>query len=241
MKRTFHTAILRYLLAALTWPISVQATSLDLASFGSFQNIATGPEASQWLQNNDQVTDALLLWGDASASYSSRLGFNGLGSTHKPAYSSAEVGTAFQIGEFSYLNGTPGGNEINANTLELLLSIQFAGVTLSDFVFGIQIDNTGDENTKGVADHLQLLYDFGIGSSYRFTLAGQDYSLNFLGLSTDQGASYANGLSLAEGEKLKVGLYAIIQPASPQPVPAPASVWLFGSGLMALTGLYRRR
>ncbi|HEY9199411.1 MAG TPA: hypothetical protein VIR60_08595, partial [Gammaproteobacteria bacterium] len=83
-------------LTAFVWQSSAYAASLDLAAFGSLQNISAGPEASHWVQNNDEVTDALLLWGAMDDHYSSRLGFDGLGSMHKPRFFSAEIGTAFQ-------------------------------------------------------------------------------------------------------------------------------------------------
>ena len=86
---------------ALVWQPAAFAASLDLAAFGSFQNISAGPEASHWVQNNDQVTDALLLWGESGTHFTSRIGFDGLGSTHKPRYFSADIGSAFQIGRAS--------------------------------------------------------------------------------------------------------------------------------------------
>lgn len=231
------------LLSAAIWHPTALAASLDLAAFGSFQNISAGPEADHRVQNNDPVTDALLLWGEADTHYTSRLGFDGLGSAHKPRYFSAEIGTAFQIGELSWLNGTPGHYKTGVNALDLLLSVQLTEGVLSDFVFGINIENTRDEGRKGDPDHLKLAQGFG---SYRFNFAGQHYSLDFLGLSTDRGESFTNRLSLDEGDKVKAGLYAVINtytqvPPYPQAVPVPAAFWLFGSGLVALAGLARRR
>lgn len=228
---------------ALVWQPAAFAASLDLAAFGSFQNISAGPEASHWVQNNDQVTDALLLWGESGTHFTSRLGFDGLGSTHKPRYFSADIGSAFQIGELSWLNGTPGHYKTGVNALDLLLSVRLTEAALHDFVFGINIENTRDEGRKGDPDHLKLAHDFG---GYRFNVAGQDYVLDFLGLSTDQGANFTDRLSLDEGHKLKAGLYAVINyaqlpPPDPQAVPVPAAVWLFGSGLAALAGFARRR
>jgi len=231
-------------LTAFVWQPAALAASLDLAAFGSLQNISAGPEASHWVQNNDEVTDALLLWGAMDEHYSSRLGFDGLGSTHKPRFVSAETGSAFRIGELSWLNGTPGHYKTGVNALDLLLSVQLVEGALNDFVFGISIENTRDEGKKGDPDHLKLVHDFG---SYRFNLAGQDYTLDFLGLSTDQGETFTDRLSLDEGHKIKAGLYAVINtytqlpPPGPQAVPVPAAIWLFGSGLLGLLGLSRRR
>lgn len=231
------------LFAALAWQPAALAASLDISAFGSFQNISAGPEASYRVQNNDQVTDALLLWGAAGSQPTSRLGFDGLGSTRNPSHFSADIGTAFRIGEFSWLNGTSGHYKTNVNALDLSLSVQLAGGALSEFVFGITLENTRDESSrKGDPDHLKLLHDFG---GYRFSVGSQDYVLDFLGLSIDQGASFTDRLKLEEGHKLKAGLYALISspqpPPHPQAVPVPAAVWLFGSGLAALAGLARRR
>jgi hypothetical protein len=244
MNRTRLATGAAVLSTALVWQPAALAASLDLAAFGSFQNISAGPEASHQVRNNDPVTDALLLWGETGMHYSSRLGFDGLGSMHKPRYFSADIGTAFQIGELSWLNGTAGHYKTGVNALDLLLSVQLTERALNDFVFGIRIENTRDEGKKGDPDHLKLVHDFG---SYRFSAAGGDYVLDFLGLSTDQGASFTDRLSLDEGHKIKAGLYAVISPFTqlpppdPQAVPVPAAVWLFGSGLAVLAGLARRR
>ncbi|HEY9147256.1 MAG TPA: choice-of-anchor K domain-containing protein, partial [Thiobacillus sp.] len=144
----------------------------------------------------------------------------------------------------SWLNGTPGHYKTGVNALDLLLSVQLTESALNDFVFGISIEHTRDEGKKGDPDHLKLIHDFG---SFQFNLAGRNYALNFLGLSTDQGETFSDRLSLDEGHKVKAGLYAMITssqlpPCDPQAVvPVPAAIWLFGSGLLALLGLSRRR
>lgn len=226
------------LIAALVWQPAAFAASLDLGAFGDFQNVSAGPEAVYSVQNNDRVTDSLVLWGEAGMPYTSRLGFDGLGSSYKPQYVSAEIGTAFQIGELSWLNGTAGHYKTNVNSLDLLLSVQLGQDALTDFVFGITVENTRDDSSrKGDPDHLKLSHEFG---SYRFTVAGQAYALDFLGLSTDQGASFTDRLRLDEGHRIKAGLYAVIS-TQPAAVPVPATLWLFGTGLAALAGLLRRR
>lgn len=224
-------------IAALAWQPAALAASLDIATFGSFQNISAGSRAVYSVQNNYPVTDALLLWGAEDVGYTSRLGFDGLGNAYQPSFVGVEIGTAFQIGEVSWVNGTSGKRKTNVRSLDLLLTVQLTEDLLGDFVFGIDIRNTRDGDKHGRPDSLSLSYDL---DSIPFTVAGQNYSLNFLGLSTDQGASINDSLRLAEGNKLKVGLYGMITQL-PQPVPVPAAFWLFGSGLMTLIGLARRR
>lgn len=229
---------------------AAQAATVDLAAFGSFQNISAGPEARYQTDNNDEITDSLLRWGDtncsACAPYTSRLGFDGLGSTHKPRFSHIEVGSAFRIGELSLLNGTPGHYKTNVNYLDMLLSVRLGADDIGDFVFNLNIENTRDEYDakRGDPDHLKLVQPFG---TYHFSHAGQSFTLDFLGLSLDQGESFVDSLSVAEGNKIKAGLYALIgmsaslPPPSPQAVPIPAAAWLFGSGLLAMAGLGQRK
>lgn len=67
----------------LWWQGTARAAYIDLAAVGSFHAVVAGPKTHQWLQNNDEVTDAVLLWGDAGCTgcdLTSRLIFDGLGS-----------------------------------------------------------------------------------------------------------------------------------------------------------------
>ncbi|MFA7386240.1 MAG: choice-of-anchor K domain-containing protein [Thiohalobacteraceae bacterium] len=242
--KRIYAAITACAAALLGGQGTAHAAGIELAAFGSFQNIVAGPKTSQWLQNNDEVTDAVLLWGDVGChqcDLTSRLIFDGLGSMHKPTFASLPVGTAFQVGYFSFLNGTPGHRRTNVSALDLSLSFHTTEGAIGDFVFGVTIDNTHDKQKKGNADHLTLVYDQG---PYSFSYAGQLYSLDFLGLSTDGGKSFTDSLTVPENEKLASGLFATITAKSTppiEPVPVPAAAWLLGSGLLGLIGLGRRR
>ena len=228
----------------LAWQVTARAAGIELAAFGSFQNIVAGPKTDGWLHNNDEVTDAVLLWGDVGChqcDLTSRLIFDGLGSTHKPAFANLPIGAAFQVGYFSFLNGTAGHRKTNVSALDLSLSLHTTAGAIGDFVFGLAIDNTHDKKKKGNGDHLELVYDFG---PHTFSYAGQLYSLDFLGLSTDGGKTFTNSFTVRENEKLASGLFATITAKSVppvEPVPVPAAAWLLGSGLLGLVGLRRRR
>lgn len=241
-KRTY--AVITACVAVLGGQGTAHAAGIELAAFGSFQNIVAGPKTSWWLQNNDEVTDAVLLWGDVGCpqcDLTSRLIFDGLGSTYKPTFASLPVGTAFQLSYFSFLKGTPGHRRTNVSALDLSLSLHTTEGAIGDFVFGVTIDNTHDKQKKGNAGHLKLVYDLG---PHSFSYAGQLYSLDFLGLSTDEGKSFTDSLTVPENEKLASGLFATITAkATPptEPVPVPAAAWLLGSGLLGLVGLGRRR
>lgn len=221
------------------------AASLELAAFGSFQTIVAGPDSTYLVQNNDPVTDALLSWGDSQCAtcdtYTSRLGFDGLGDVRKGAvnFATVETGNPFRIGTLLFSTGTLGGDEASVSAAELRLSLQLPGETTADFVFALSVGNTPDDSDakQGVPDTLGLGHAF---EPFRFSHAGQGYILDFLGFSLGEGAGFTDLLSVAEGEKIKVGLYAQITPDTLLPVPLPAAAWLFGSGLLALAGLSRR-
>lgn len=232
------------LAGVLVAPIPGQAASLGLTAFGSFQNIVAGPDSRYLVQNNDPVTDALLSWGDSRCetcdAYTSRLGFEGAGSERKGelAFATVETGSPFRIGTLLFSTGTLGGDEASVSAAELLLSLQLSAGEAADFVFSLGVGNTPDDSDAkhGVPDTLNLDYRL---DAYRFSAAGQSYSLRFLGLSLDGGLTFTDFLMPAEGDKVKAGLYAEITPEL-QPIPLPAAVWLFGSGLLALAGLLRR-
>lgn len=221
---------------------AAQAVSLDLGVFGAFQNIAVGPQSNYVLRNNDVVTDSLLRWGPTDAPYSSAFGFSGLGSQHKFSRVNMDVGMPFQMGLFSWHNGTAGDDRLNVHGLELSTSVFVGTNQVSDFVFSIKIRNTADEGKHGSPDHLKIYSGINI---YRFNLDGSDYILKVLGFSFDQGESFTNKLALGERDAIKAEFYAVIKPLLPPPepqaVPVPAAIWLLGAGLLGLLGVARRR
>lgn len=246
MRRAISSIRFRASAIALAFavPALSSAASLDLVAFGGFHNIVAGPDSTYAVQNNDPVTDALLRWGDTGCSvcdtYTSRLGFDGLGSERKGTldFATIETGNPFRIGTLLFSTGTLGGDEASVSSAELQLSLQLSDAAAADFVFSLGVGNTPDDSDAkhSVPDTLYLDYSI---EAYRFSHAGQDYSLRFLGLSLDKGLSYTDMLTVAEGEKIKAGLYAVITPEL-HPIPLPATVWLFGSGLLALARLRRR-
>lgn len=222
---------------------TAHSATLDLGVFGAFERITAGPEASLWVQNNDHVTDALLLWGAAGAHYSSRLGFDGLGRLRNSGFVSVPTGTPFEIGQFNWRNGTPGDGTTNVNSLELVLSFYVDTQPLNDFRFGIDIDNSIDEGKNGTPDRLKIFSNFG---SYRFSNDGTAYDLVFLGFSFDGGETFTNRLVADENDGVKARFYATISarsplPHDPQAVPVPAAIWLLGSGLVGLIAVARHR
>ncbi|GAO37551.1 hypothetical protein SCT_2983 [Sulfuricella sp. T08] len=77
-----------------------------------------------------------------------------------------------------------------------------------------------------------------VSNSQQFSLNGQLYSFNLLGFYNGEG--YSSDMITTEQMTTTRNLMASIT-AVPTPVPVPAALWLFGSGLLGLAGFARRK
>jgi hypothetical protein len=101
-------------------------------------------------------------------------------------------------------------------------------VTLTDFEFPNPLAETGLNITSTTESFGSL---FGTGS-FTFDADPGDYYLSFFGRAPELGQY---GIEIAQFA------IEISQPGNVSTVPVPAAAWLFGSGLLGLTGLVRRR
>ncbi len=113
------------------------------------------------------------------------------------------------------LGGTPTSG-IWETTLSL---IDLAAGSVADF--SAQVIN----NTTGVITNVLP----GTGGGITLNLALDNYTVNFLGTPN------------ANGRTTGLTLIASIQEVQTSAVPVPAAVWLFGSALMGLVGVSRRK
>jgi len=98
----------------------------------------------------------------------------------------------------------------------------------------------------------QLLFDFGLAGEHFVLIGGNDTTQNFWCLETADGACTGNGIGEhmgwpaggfggAQAAAQSVVYTGSIVIAEVQSVPVPAAVWLFGSGLLSLVGMARRK
>lgn len=142
--------------------------------------------------------------------------------------------TAFTVGSFSHRNSAIfGQSEITDTTLSLKLSL---GGTYKTFDYKLTSYVDPDTYTD------ELIFSNMTDSTSRiqqFTLGNQSYSFNLLGFNDAQG--YHPGVSVDDGVTTpSIALWASIT-AVPTPVPVPAALWLFGSGLLGLAGFAKRK
>lgn len=138
-----------------------------------------------------------------------------------PLTSSDEVGIGGSPSVFSYTVtfGAPVANP-RMHILSLASALTFSGIPLtklsgeSDFVVSGSTVTGVDNNTPNGHDANGTIELSGIFSSYTFT--------------AQYAASSGDGISIQIGADLT-------------PVPVPAAVWLFSSGLLGLIGLARRK
>ena len=95
--------------------------------------------------------------------------------------------------------------------------------TLTDFEFPLPMIATGMSVTTATESLGSLL----VPGAFTFDAAPGNYFVSFFGFAT---------LSVPQ-----LGQYGIEISQVSSPVPVPAAVWLFGSGLIGLVGMTRRR
>lgn len=139
--------------------------------------------------------------------------------------------TAFAIGWLTHANNAIYG-DTNITNANLSLQLSLAGSGAVNFNYNFDVFQ--DPNT-----YTDTLTFSPVGST-QFSLGGQSYSFNLLGF-YNQGNIYS-GIPVSDGTTaLQNPLYASITAVPTAPVPAPAALWLLGSGLLGLAGFAKRK
>lgn len=169
---------------------------------------------------------------------SSQLAFDGTGSDAGDAGYQAGLGSVFSLGTLKYTN-MPTYFSQGVHGVDLSVGVGFGNLnTMRAFNFHAAINNTW--NVPGdIPDTVSLS---GLSSPFQFAYAGNNYRFSLLGFSNDGGATFNNNFTVAEGQFIKTQLYGRFDMAAVDnmPVPVPAALGLFGSGLIGLIGLGRR-
>lgn len=188
-------------------------------------NTSTAPYASDFIQG---VGTSNLYWGEpyyASNGPQESMIFQGNNNSTTPGSS------PFAIGWLTHSNNAIYGD---TNITSANLSLQLSLTGSSAFNFNYTFNIAQDTNTY--ADTLS----FSPVGSTQFSLDGQLYSFNLLGF-YNQGSIYSQILVGDGATVTQAPLYASITTIGVTPVPAPAALWLLGSGLLCLTGFAKRK
>ncbi|MDQ1362520.1 MAG: hypothetical protein QG652_380 [Pseudomonadota bacterium] len=157
--------------------------------------------------------------------------FNGAGSVGGDPAAEVPLGTAFSMGLFTYTNEETilSGGIVN---IDFQMAINVDGLSLAPAEYRIRINNTlnGPSNPFDTAEIIST------PASISFLLDGSPYLLTFNGFSRDGGENFETVAELGEGMRTTAEIYATITA-----VPAPAAIWLMGTGLLALAGFARTK
>jgi hypothetical protein len=228
-----------------------QASALFTGSvFGEFDN----PNAGYWdytrIHNNDlgnASSDASVFnWGKTSRNWGngcrswfgcvnhSNFSFDGVGSDRGEAGFSVAANQAFSLGDFTYTNEATYYSR-NVTGVDFTIDLDIDGVGSTDFTYTMEILNTPN-TSPDPADYAAL--SNGI-STQSVILSGIEYKLEILGFSRDGGMTFESYTWANEHTSTTAGIYAQFNTVSA--VPVPAAAWLFGSGLIALFSMMRKR
>lgn len=177
-------------------------------------------------QSEDQIR-----WGTSRSGNQSGLGFTGAAS------STFNVGDVFELGQIQHFNNPiRSGTQATAAFLSVDILFSDPSGQNSNFNFNFDIDET--PNRLGAPFSDDIITFPTAYSSDMFTIDGLGYTLQILGFADNAGSSYLTSFSSPEGGDSTTNLYASVSAA---PVPEPATMLLFGTGLLGLFGARFRK
>ena len=205
-------------------PLTFQSAS------GTWTNYSYASTATSAPANITGLETANLYWGAPLPGSSGQESLIFQGNTTATAVTPDSA--AFGIGWLTHANYAISGNS-NINGAYLSLHLLLAG-SVVDLNYKLDIFQAPVTYTDTLA--------FSPIGSTQFSLGNQAYSFNLLGFGTNTPGTFANGITVADGATaLQNPLYASITTVPTAPVPAPAALWLLGSGLLGLAGFAKRK
>lgn len=153
---------------------------------------------------------------------------------------STNFDTPFQIGNLTYFNGTTAiGTTPDSVPLNVLLAFTDPSGLNENFNFSFNLIDTPNVGTPD--ENADFVFPPNSFSSTSFNFDGQDYTLQLLGFSKDDGTTLVNEFRVRESETDTASLYARIT-VNPRTTPEPSSIQALFSivGIGALIGMRKK-
>jgi len=209
--------------------LQANAASLTGYAYGEFSHPIAGYNDLFSINNRDlghsSSSSSVFNWGSARHTpHGSQFRFDGTASDAHETDFSVRTGTAFSLGEFTYTN-LPTYRSKNVKGVDFRINVNLTDIGWSSFDYSLNIENTPNGGPNE-ADYVSLS---GAPNDVFFEHAGQSYSLEVLGFTRNNGATFESYTFANENSFTSAEVYARVQV-----VPVPAAVWLFVSGGLVL-------
>lgn len=217
-------------ISALVFAANINAIPIAGGSSGDFIN-PTGPSG---MVVTGVGTDSFTWGTGANGSPPSSLGYTG-------NLFSVETDDVFSFGTLTYFNGTifadTGANSVD---LDVTLTLTNPSGIVEDFLYSMSLINTlNTSDPNASADIVNLP---GIQPESFFTVGGINYTLEFVGFGAISGDGFTtvDQFHVLEGFSASAEMLGRITVATAA-IPEPATLLLFGSGLLGLSLIRRKK